>query len=233
MAQGGLLYYDMGPGRIAFSTEREADLPFPVIQAHQVHGDRIAVIDRPDLTREELEGYDALITALPDCAIGVRTADCIPILLSDARRGVVAAVHAGWRGTVAGIVRSTLLKMNGWFGCSPSDVQAVIGPGIGPESFQVGEEVVEAFAEASFPMNLIWHEEGPRIAGTMRGGSHIDLWLANRWLMEQAGVPSSSIHTAGICTYQSNDRFYSARREGTHCPRIITAIKMLSASSSG
>lgn len=227
MPSDRLLHYDLGPHRIAFSTERDAELPFPVVQAHQVHGDSIALVDRPDLTREDLEGYDALITALPDCAIGVRTADCIPILLSDVRRGVVAAVHAGWRGTMAGIVRSTILKMNGLFGCSPMDIQAVIGPGIGPESFQVGEEVVEAFAEASFPMDLIWHEEGPIIPGTMRGGSHIDLWKANRWLMEQEGIPSSSILTAGICTYLSNDRFYSARREGKHCSRIITAIKIV------
>jgi len=71
-----LLTYDLGPGAEAFSTKRNASLPYPVIQGHQVHGSRVAVVDRPGMTREELEGYDAFVTNLPGVAIGVRTADC-------------------------------------------------------------------------------------------------------------------------------------------------------------
>ena len=74
----GLLRYDLGAGVEAFSTGRNAELPYPVIQGHQVHDCRIAVVDRPDMTREDLEGYDAFVTSLPGTAIGVRTADCVP-----------------------------------------------------------------------------------------------------------------------------------------------------------
>lgn len=80
-----LLYYYLGPGVEAFTTRRDSVLPYPVIQGHQVHGSRVAVINRPDMTREDLEGYDAFITKLPGVAIGVRTADCVPILLSRTR----------------------------------------------------------------------------------------------------------------------------------------------------
>jgi len=87
-----LLTYDLGPGVEAFSTERDAALPYPVIQGHQVHGSRVAVVDRPGMTREELKGYDAFMTNLPGVAIGVRTADCVPVLLHDPVRRAVAAV---------------------------------------------------------------------------------------------------------------------------------------------
>ena len=95
-----LLNYNLGPGVEAFSTRRDSVLPYDVIQGHQVHGARIAVVDRPGLTREDLEGYDAFVTSLSGVAVGVRTADCVPILLYDERKRVVAAVHSGWKGTV-------------------------------------------------------------------------------------------------------------------------------------
>ena len=99
------------PGELgveAFYTEREAVLPYPVIQGHQVHGSRVAIVDRPGMTREELEGYDAFVTNLPGVAIGVRTADCVPVLLYDPVERVVAAVHAGWKGTVLHISKGAL-----------------------------------------------------------------------------------------------------------------------------
>ena len=102
------------------------------------------------------------------------------------------------------------------YGTDPADLKAVIGPGIGPESFQVGQEVVDAFASAGFPMEQILKDCGPKaptVDNPMAGGIHIDLWRANQWLLEESGV--KSIETAGICTYLRNDRFFSARREGT------------------
>lgn len=95
-----LLKYDLGPGVEAFSTQRDALLPYPVIQGHQIHDCKVTIIDRPDVTQEDLLGYDAFVTNLPGVAIGVRTADCIPVLLYDPEKRVVAAVHAGWKGTV-------------------------------------------------------------------------------------------------------------------------------------
>ena len=95
-----LLKYDLGKGVEAFSTQRDAVVPYEVTQGQQVHGSRVAIINRAGMTREELEGYDAFVTNLPDAAIGVRTADCVPVLIYDSVKRVVAAVHAGWKGTV-------------------------------------------------------------------------------------------------------------------------------------
>ena len=221
-----LLYYDLGPEVTAFTTQRGAELPFPVVQAHQVHGDAIAYVDSPRLTRDDLEGIDALITDVPGIAVGARTADCIPVLLYDPVRRAVAAVHAGWRGTVLRISTKVLREMATRFGTSSADVRAVIGPGISFDSFQVGEEVVEAFRSAGFPMKQIHAFFGPRVPDTMQGGHHLDLWKANRWLLTECGLRDENIHTAGLCTYTLNSRFYSARREGIRCPRLITAIRM-------
>ena len=220
-----LLRYNPGRGAEAFTTRRASVLPYPVIQGHQVHGSRIAVIDRPDLTREDLEGYDAFICKLPGVAIGVRTADCVPILLYDPVRRAIAAVHSGWKGTMLKIAKKTIALMESDFGCKPSDLRAIIGPAIGPDSFQVGEEVVEKFRDAGFPMSRIWSFRGPGDGRPKSGGHHIDQLQANHWILEECGVPASSIHVSGIDTY-TDPSFFSARREGPACGRIINAIKL-------
>ena len=213
------------PGVDAFYTQREATLPYPVIQGHQVHGSRVAIVDRPGMTREELEGYDAFVTNLPGVAIGVRTADCVPVLLYDPVERVVAAVHAGWKGTVLHISEGVLEAMGQEYGSRPENLLAVIGPSIGPDSFQVGEEVAEKFKEAGFPMDGIWSFRGPGDGSPMSGGHHIDLWEANRWLLEQLGIPPASIQVLGIDTYTTPSLF-SARREGVSCGRIINSIRL-------
>jgi len=209
--------------------ERDAELPYYVVQPHQVHGIEIREVIDPNTTREQLEGVDALITDVPGVAISVRTADCIPVLLYDPVHRAVAAVHAGWRGTVQRISQKVISEMQRRYGTDAADLLAVIGPGIGPESFQVGLEVADAFSEAGFPMEQILKDCGPKaptLDNPMAGGLHIDLWRANQWLLEQAGVKTQNIQVAGICTYHNNDRFYSARREGTMCGRIINCIKL-------
>lgn len=221
-----LLRYDMGAGVEAFSTRRDAELPYHVIQGHQVHGCRVAVVDRPDMTREDLDGFDAFVTALPGVAICVRTADCVPVLLYDPVKRVVAAAHSGWKGTVLHISQKAIGVMSQCFGSNPADMRAVLGPGIGPRSFQVGEEVVEHFRNADFPIDEIWSFHGPGDGAPMSGGHHIDLWKANQWLLEQEGIPKEAIHLAGIDTYTS-EAFFSARREGIHCGRIINSIKLI------
>ena len=230
MMDSGLFRYDLGDGVEAFSTERYAQLPYYVVQPHQVHGCVIREVTDPLTTREQLEGVDALVTAIPGAAISVRTADCIPVLLYDPVHRAVAAVHAGWRGTVQRISVKTIEFMGSLYGTRAQDLRAVIGPGIGPDSFQVGQEVAREFAAAGFPMQLILKDCGPKFPtpdDPMQGGLHIDLWQANRWLLEQAGVRPDSIRVTGICTYRNNDRFFSARREGTKCGRIINVIKLI------
>jgi YfiH family protein len=224
-----LLKYCMGAGVEAFSTEREAELPYYVVQPHQVHGTEIREVLDPLTTREQLEGVDALVTNVPGVAISVRTADCIPVLLYDPVHKAVAAVHAGWRGTVQHISCKVIDRMRELYGTDAASLKAVIGPGIGPESFQVGQEVVDAFASAGFPMEQILKDCGPKAPtadNPMAGGLHIDLWRANEWLLEQSGVQPQNIQVSDICTYKENDRFYSARREGAKCGRIINVIKL-------
>jgi len=217
--------YDLGGDVVAFSLMRNAELPFKVVQAHQVHSDRVAVVTSPDTTREELEGFDAMVTDLPGVALGARTADCVPVLLYDPVRRAIAAVHSGWKGTVLQISRKALGVMSSQYGTCPADVRAVIGPSIGPDSFQVGPQVADAFAEAGFPMMEILSNRGAKVPGSMAGGLHIDLWRANSWILESSGVPYGNIILSGIDSFTSDD-FYSARREGTACGRTINIIKM-------
>ena len=231
----GFLRYGISPDVTAFSPLRDAVLPMHVVQAHQVHGDRVAVVESADLTREDLEGFDALITDVPGVAIGARTADCIPVLMYDPIRRAVAAVHSGWKGTVLKIAAKTLSAMSSELGTRPADILAVIGPGIGPDSFQVGPEVARAFLDAGFPEaglsgiyssdRPIISDRGSRIPGTMQGGLHIDLWEAVRLTLVRAGVPDSHILTAGIDTY-THPGFFSARREGPSCGRTVNTIML-------
>ena len=222
--------YQIADDVIAFSTERDEELPFYVVQPHQVHGTVIKEVVDPMTTRDMLEGVDALVTDVPGVAISVRTADCIPVLLYDPVHRAVAAVHDGWRGTVQRLSQKVIDFMYERYGTNASDLKAVIGPGIGPESFQVGQEVVDAFAEAGFPMDQILKDCGPKVPtedNPMNGGLHIDLWRANEWLLKFCGVLEGNIQITVICTFQKYELFYSARREGIKFNRTVTAIKVI------
>ena len=220
-----LLVYPLGTGVEAFTTRRNSVLPYPVIQGHQVHGARVAVITRPDIGREELEGYDALVTNLPGVSIGIRTADCVPILLYDPGERVIAAIHSGWKGTVQMISRKVIGILEDRYGTRPSDLHAAIGPCIASDSFQVGEDVATLFKDAGFPMDRIWKFMGPPGKKPMSGGHHINLPEACRWILLEAGLEEENILACGIDTYL-DPSFYSARREGTACGRNINAIRM-------
>lgn len=222
-----LIEYPIAPGEIeAFSTMRDAALPYHVVTGHQVHGTQFAVVSSPDTTREDLEGFDALITDVPGCAIGVRTADCIPVLLYDPEHKVVAAVHSGWRGTLNRISQKVIFKLKDGWDTNPENLRAVIGPGICRRCFQVGEEVVNYFKGNGINIEPIYTWEGPKQEGSMRGGHHLDLIEENRLLLLEAGLKDENIHFSGICTYE-DERFFSARREGSECGRIINSIKLL------
>ncbi len=202
-----------------------AELRIPderLLLPHQIHSDRVLVIDPtfgevfPEFRQSILPDADALVTTLPGLCIGVSTADCVPVLLYDGSNRIAAAVHAGWRGAVQHIVAKTLSAMQR-AGADPTRTVAVIGPGIGLESFEVGEEVVEAFLDAGFP---------PCILSRAWPKPHIDLQGACAWQLEQAGVPLRNIRSAGIDTFAEHHRFFSARRLGIHSGRIFTGILM-------
>lgn len=203
-------------------------LPFShLLMPHQTHYDKVCKIDESFLSlsqserEQRLEGIDALMTDLPDVCVSVSTADCIPVLLYDDVHHAVAAVHAGWRGTVSSIVRKTVERMEEVYHTDVNDVKAVIGPGISLDAFEVGDEVYDAFQSAGFPMMQIAKRY---VLSEEKTKWHIDLWEANRWELLQSGVPFSHIHLSGICTYSHNDRFFSARRAGIHSGRILNGI---------
>lgn len=200
-----------------------------LIMPHQVHGVECRDIDEafmaldPEQRIDRLEGVDALATRLHDVCIGVSTADCMPILLYDPVAKAAAAVHAGWRGTQKRIVSHVLDFMRERYGTRPRNVMAIIGPGIGMDSFEVGQEVYDAFAAASFPMDTI----ARRYKDSQRDDMtkwHIDLWEANRLQLLRKGLDEDHVHVAGICTFQNADLFFSARRLGVDSGRILTAI---------
>lgn len=224
MTDNDLLKYQMGTGVEAFTTMRNAELPYPVVLGHQVHGVKVGVVDAQHCSAEDFEGYDALVTNLP-VAIGVKTADCIPILLYDPVHKAVAAIHSGWRGTVQKIALCAISKMVSTYHTDPQDLTAVIGPGIGMDSFQVGEEVSQSFKDAGIPSDICWRWDGAPDVGSMRGGHHIDLKAANKWLLKGAGVLEENIFISDIDTF-IDPRFFSARREGRDCGRAITVIKL-------
>lgn len=173
-----------------------------------------------DARQAMLQEKDAVITNIPNVCLCVSTADCVPVLLYDSVREVVAAVHAGWRGTVGKIVAHTLQVMREHYGTQAKDVHAIIGPCISLKAFEVGIEVYEAFEQAGFDMSQIahWHPEKEKY--------HIDLPAANRLQLLAEGVPEEQIHDSAICTYTQHEDFFSARRLGIRSGRILNGIVM-------
>ena len=190
--------------------------PRALIVPHQTHSTNVRIISALP-AEEELYDVDAVITHLPGYCVCVSTADCIPVLLYDKRNLVVAAAHAGWRGTVGGIVQKTLTTMRQEYGTDMNDVLACIGPGISLESFEVGDEVYESFSKAGYDMNRIAKKYDKW---------HIDLWEANRIQLEEVGVKHANIETAGVCTYKEYHDFFSARRLGIKSGRILSGIML-------
>lgn len=218
--------YSISEDVYAFTSCRFETLPFEVTVGHQVHGNAVAVVDRIGMTCADLDGFDALITNLPGCAIGVRTADCIPIFLYDKEHKAIAAVHSGWKGTLQRIVKRTIAEMQLSYRTEASEIIAFIGPGICKTCFQVGEEVVKAFRDTDFSLDAVYSWDGPKKQGDISTGHHIDLIEANRQLLLEAGLRPENISDCGICTYE-DERLFSARREGQECGRNINAIMIL------
>ena len=219
--------YEIHPDVCAGTLGRDEALPCPILQMNQVHDVKVAVVDRADISPQELDGYDAMISNLPGIAIGVRTADCIPVLLYDPVKKAVAAIHSGWRGTVSKIISKTVAKMQSTYASQPSDLLAVIGPAICMDCFQVGEDVALKFKEAGFDVNSVWAFLGPKTGNGMEGGHHIDLKQACRQTLVECGLKGGNIQISDLCTYEDNHLLYSARKESIECGRNITYIKIL------
>jgi YfiH family protein len=214
----------------------------------QCHTDISHVVTAPPT--EALQG-DALLTATPGLLLVIKTADCVPILLADKRRRAVAAVHAGWRGTLARIAEKTVGRMQMEFGSEPRDVVAALGPAIGRCCYEVGPEVAQAFA-AQFdvarewfdgpfekvisddsPNPLKWLQMTPPCHDPPPPRVYLDLHAANRWQLERAGVAPANIFASDLCTACRTDLLFSHRREQGKTGRMMAVIGVRAAVRSG
>jgi YfiH family protein len=196
----------------------------------QVHGREVAVVRRGKERPVVPPDADTLVSDDPATAIAVRAADCVPLLMADRRRGVVAAVHAGWRGTAARVAPAALDALQREFGTRPQDLVVAIGPAIGACCYEVGSELVDAFAAAAHERYLIerWFATPPPPRGSFqaeRPRLHLDVVGANRDQLVLAGVNEGDIHVAGLCTAMHLDVLTSYRAEKEKAGRIAGVIR--------
>jgi polyphenol oxidase len=215
--------------------------PWQLITLRQVHSDVIHQVDSaPDAS---LTG-DGLITATPGLLLGIQTADCLPIILVDAKRRALGVFHAGWRGTVKRIVEKGVGELHRWFGSRPGDLKAAIGPGIGGCCYVVGEEVRTQFeSQFSYAASLFREvkesdpvrEKYPLLFLSARPPGHgelaykifLDLVQANRQQLLSAGVPAKSIEASPLCTNCRRDLLFSYRAEKGKTGRLMAAAGIL------
>lgn len=188
---------------------------------NQVHGDRILIIDHPvcDFISHQPLQFDAIITDQPGVAIGIKTADCVPIFFVDRVKQIVGVAHAGWRGTalhVAAKVVDTLVER---FSCNIDDIIAAIGPAIGPCCYQVDELVFNTMEP---------HENREQFfcPCCTQGRWLLDLPLANKLQIHDRGVPWNNIYTTDYCTSCNTDIFYSHRGERGNTGRQLNFIML-------
>lgn len=187
--------------------------PALLIMPRQTHTCRVASVTSSDAGRS-LEDVDALVTADPEVALGVSTADCVPLLMVDPVAGVAAAVHSGWRGTAGHIAAHAVEAMTG-LGASPRDIRAALGPCICTDCFEVGEEVAEAFTAAGL---------GGAVRNDFGIKPHIDLAKAVSITLVRAGVAPPAPPPG--CSRCLPGRFFSARRLGIASGRTLTVIRL-------
>lgn len=202
--------------------------PADFVFARQVHGARVAVVGPAERGSgafgldDAIPDADALVTTSPGVVLAILTADCVPIVLHDPRAGVLGCVHAGWRGTVAGVTAAAVAAMRA-LGSRPDDIVAGLGPAVDPARYQVGPEVHEAVTGAFGPDAACVR---PDPAAPDRW--LLDLWSANRMALARAGVPAGQIHVAAEAT--GGGRFFSDR-EARPCGRLALAARLRQRSS--
>ncbi len=198
-----------------------------LIRVRQEHGRDVVIIRRSrahSIMSYRTIGADAIVTDDPMIALGIRVADCVPILLCDPITRTVGIAHAGWRGTAAGIANEVVCAMRDEFCVKPRDMIAAIGPSIGPCCYEVGEEVHKKFILAGHTKAALekWFSQ------KRDSRCHLDLWQANRDQLMFSGMSDDRIHTAGLCTSERTDLFYSHRQESNTAERFAAVIRVCS-----
>ena len=193
-----------------FGAKRTSGWPNPatITTIRQIHSASVVEAEHPGVAGQG----DAIITDRAGLTLSVRTADCLPILMVDTRHRALAAVHAGWRGTISGIAPNTVQAMAARFGTQPEDLRIAIGPGIGKCCFEVGSEVAIQFQKL-FPER-----------SDLDRRTHLDLIEANRRQLRQLGVTGAQIGTLNLCTVCHPDDFHSFRRDGEAAGRMMSGI---------
>jgi polyphenol oxidase len=188
---------------------------WPVLKLKQVHSSIIQDMKDTWAANEPIEG-DAAITRLGGAALGIQTADCVPILMADREGRAVAAIHAGWRGTAEHIAPKTVARLAEEYGIPAADLIAVIGPHNAVCCYEVGEEVVEAINDAPA---ILRKPEWTK--------PHLNQAVANQRQLIQAGIPEDQVIVSNLCTQCRSDLFYSYRREGKSAGRMLSVIGIL------
>ncbi len=195
--------------------------------AQQVHGANVVRVNEGERGRgahrykDAIPATDGLITDLPGVPIGVFTADCVPIFLFDPVRKSVGIVHAGWRSAAVGIAGTAVKRMNDEFGSNPADMWAAFGPSIGSCCYEVGRDVFDAFSKA-------FENTASFFRQTKDDKWHLDLWLANRCQLEEAGLDGTRIIETKICSACNSDEYFSARKLGSRTGRTLSVIAIKS-----
>lgn len=192
-----------------------------LVTVRQNHGSDILAIDAPNDDYShflEIEA-DAILTNQPGIMIGVTVADCVPILLFDPVKRVVGAVHAGWQGSAAQITRQAVKGMEQLFGSRAQNLQAAIGPCIGPCCYEVDQPVKDGFIANGMAWEQIAENAGP-------GKWRLDMALANRMQLEEAGVPVAAIQSSGMCVCCHRELFFSYRRDNGETGRQMGFIML-------
>ena len=179
---------------------------FQIASAWQTHSADVRVVENTEDVKDVNQKFDALISNLENVLVGVKTADCFPVLIGDVRTKSFAAIHAGWRGTVDSIVLNAIEKMREIYGSNANDLICAIGAAATCENYEVGQDVINAFEEK-------FSTGGKLFTPTREGHALIDLHRANREQLESVGVLSENIFTAPFCTMERTDLFFSYRVE--------------------
>jgi polyphenol oxidase len=192
---------------------------------HQVHSTEIHWLsETPETLPLILREGDGLITDRPGNLVGIKTADCCPILLADPQKRVVAAVHAGWKGAIGAIAAKAVRLMHERRGCRPSDIVALIGPTIGACCFQVGTEVRDAFLTAHDFAPSCFREDFDPSGNRINGRWKLDMEVFHRLLLQNCGLQAPHIYALSRCTRCQEDLFYSYRRDGKQTGRMLSVI---------
>lgn len=173
----------------------------------QVHGDTIKTIATVRDIGDSEDKADGLISDLDGVLIGVKTADCVPVLIGDPKTRAFAAVHAGWRGTVQSIVKKAIAKLERVYGSDPKDMIAAIGPAAGCENYEIGQDVIDDFRDN------FGSESGKYFTSSREGHALVDLHMANHDQLISCGLEPANIYTAPYCTMERPDLFFSYRLE--------------------